>query len=125
MSLFKKIGEFFFGPAVTIPPGKHPLDGPTKRAMVEPDPPPVTPADPPLSTPAVEVAVEKPTKLYEITPTEWPFPTSPPPQSEVVPATVKKPRKPRTPKKPVEDIVTKAEPVPMITAAPKARNKKK
>lgn len=90
MSLLSALKEFFFGPAKAS--DKHPLDGPTKRAIVQPEPPaPATPPAP-AATPAekYEVNVAK----------DWPFVppvtvTVEPGQGEVK---VKKPRKPRAPK---------------------------
>lgn len=131
MSVLTKIKEFFFGPAVSVP-GKHPLDGPTKKAIIEPAPvaPPPAPAPAPVE-PVAEVKVEAPApapapapeKPFVVTPTEWPFPTGEKPaETFTAPATstseikVKKPRKPRAPKAP---------PVPMIAVAPKAEAKPK
>lgn len=130
MSVLTKIKEFFFGPAISVS-GKHPLDGPTKKAIIEPAPvaPPPAPAPAPVE-PVAEVKVEvvapapapAPEKPFVITPTEWPFPTGEKPvetftapvnsTSEVKVESVKKPRKPRAPKAP---------PVPMIAVTPKVK----
>lgn len=143
MSLLTKLKEFFFGPAVTIPSDRHPLDGATKKAIIQPAPTPETlvvavpapapepvapPPAPPAPEPVAEAKVEEPKQpLFEVTPTEWPFPTGLAPQAEVAPAPVKKPRKPRAPKvkasAPAPVVEVKL--VPAIKAAPKTKGKKK
>jgi hypothetical protein len=144
MSVLGKLKEFLFGPTVTT--DKHPLDGPTKKAILEPAPvvvpepapAPVPVPEPVAPPPVVEVKVEAPVpapapvqeKNFVITPTEWPFPSGEKPSATyTVPSTstaevkvtpTKKPRKPRAPKAPAA-----VPPVPVITTAPKAKGKKK
>lgn len=146
MSMLAKIKEFFFGPAVSVS-GKHPLDGPTKRAIIEQVPAPAPAPAEPVAEVKVEVPVPVPApapeKSFIITPTEWPFPTGEKPvETLTVPAdstsnikveTVKKPRKPRTPKvqnvKVATFVAAKVAPPPVaapaIKAKPKVKGKKK
>lgn len=134
MSFFAKLKEFLFGPAVSVP-DRHPLDGPTKRAIIEPAPAaPVAPAPAPVApVTTYTVAPSDPPSTVAVTEPQhpqgevWPFPTQTPPEAPPVQEAKKekKPRKPRTPKVQVVEVAPPPVAAPAVKAKTKAKGKKK